>query len=71
MGSLPTRHGSHRKLTTTLLKEDSFGIPFSIEDKIATLVQELANRGFVLTPVRVLEMLLWTQYEERGYYFAA
>ena len=41
----------------------------STEDKIATLVTELANKGFVLTPVRVLEMMLWTQYEERGYYY--
>jgi hypothetical protein len=29
---------------------------------------DLTSMGFTLTSVRVLEVLLWTDVEERGYY---
>jgi Family of unknown function (DUF6308) len=36
--------------------------------EIATMRESLAAEGFVLSPVRILELLVWTQVEERGYY---
>ena len=35
---------------------------------IAALRTNLANAGFDLTPVRILEVLIWTQIEPNGYY---
>jgi hypothetical protein len=36
--------------------------------EVDAIVADLAAAGFLLTPVRVLEVLLWTEVEERGYY---
>jgi hypothetical protein len=35
---------------------------------IASLRTSLANAGFDLTPVRILEVLVWTETEPKGYY---
>jgi hypothetical protein len=36
--------------------------------EIASVVDALAGEGYAHSPVRVLEILLWTEIEERGYY---
>jgi hypothetical protein len=36
--------------------------------RIAVLRTDLANAGFDLTPVRILEVLVWTEMEPNGYY---
>jgi hypothetical protein len=38
------------------------------KSSIDAVVTLLATAGFLLSPVRVLEVLLWTEVEERGYY---
>jgi len=40
----------------------------AVLSEVDSVVTELATAGFVLSPVRVLEVLLWTEVEERGYY---
>lgn len=40
----------------------------AVRSEADAIVTNLAAAGFVLSPVRVLEVLLWTQVEERGYY---
>ena len=35
---------------------------------IAPLRSSLADAGYALTPVRILEILLWTETERQGYY---
>jgi hypothetical protein len=37
-------------------------------DQIAALRAELARAGYPLTPVRILEVLVWTETEPQGYY---
>jgi hypothetical protein len=39
-------------------------------DELQGLAVSLAESGFPLTPVRLLELLIWTQTEPRGYYRA-
>jgi hypothetical protein len=36
--------------------------------EIAELQGLLASEGFMLTPVRILEVLIWTEVEPQGYY---
>ncbi len=36
--------------------------------EVGAVGPDLAAAGFILTPVCVLEVLLWTDVEERGYY---
>jgi hypothetical protein len=38
------------------------------ESKVAEIRQKLADCGFVLSPVRILEILIWTEVEPRGGY---
>jgi Family of unknown function (DUF6308) len=40
----------------------------SAHSEIDAVTTNLAAAGFMLSPVRVLEVLLWTEVEERGYY---
>jgi Family of unknown function (DUF6308) len=40
----------------------------AVRAEIDAVVADLAAAGFLLTPVQVLEVLLWTEVEERGYY---
>lgn len=39
-----------------------------VHSRIDTLQQDIEDNGFPLSKVRILEILLWTQVEERGYY---
>jgi hypothetical protein len=39
-----------------------------VRSEVDAIAFNLAAAGFVLSPVRVLEVLLWTEVEERGYY---
>jgi hypothetical protein len=36
--------------------------------RLIALRASLANAGFDLTPVRILEILVWTETESSGYY---
>jgi hypothetical protein len=40
----------------------------AVRSEVDLVVTSLAAAGFLLSPVRVLEILLWTEVEERGYY---
>lgn len=40
-------------------------------DRIVSLQGALNDQGYALSPVRILEILLWTQIEPRGGYRAA
>ena len=40
----------------------------AVRSEVDAVATDLAAAGFVLSPVRVLEVLLWTEVEERGYY---
>jgi Family of unknown function (DUF6308) len=40
----------------------------AVQPEVAAVVAALASAGFSLSPVRTLEILLWTEIEERGYY---
>ena len=40
----------------------------SCYEQLLGLSMDLARRGYPLTPVRMLEILVWTESEERGYY---
>lgn len=42
----------------------------AVQEQIASLRQTLNEKGFELSPVRILEILLWTQIEPRGGYRA-
>lgn len=39
-------------------------------DELQGLAASLAEKGFELTPLRLLEVLIWTETEPRGYYRA-
>jgi hypothetical protein len=41
--------------------------PGSTLKEIEAMLASLAGAGFPLTPVRVLEILVWTQTEKNGY----
>ena len=38
---------------------------------IGHIRESLAGEGFDLSPVRILEILVWTEMEDRGYYRSA
>lgn len=40
----------------------------AVHSEVDAVTADLAAAGFELTPVRVLEVLLWTEVEDRGYY---
>ena len=40
----------------------------AVRSEVDLVVTSLAAAGFLLSPARVLEILLWTEVEERGYY---
>jgi hypothetical protein len=39
-----------------------------VRSEVEAVVDDLTAAGFALSPVRVLEVLLWTEVEDRGYY---
>jgi len=36
--------------------------------QISAVREKLADAGFAMTPVRILEVLIWTERESNGYY---
>lgn len=47
-----------------LFREDLLGV----RDQLEQLTRQLSSEGFRLTPVRALELLIWTEAERQGYY---
>jgi hypothetical protein len=64
-GALSTRSLSHRELLGAFRADLT-----AVEEPVREIEILLATEGYVLTPVRILEVLLWTAVEPRGYYRA-
>jgi hypothetical protein len=43
----------------------------AVESRLVSICKRLHDCGYPLTPVRTLEILVWTETEPRGYYFSS
>lgn len=70
--SLLAASQSKAKAATAAMQAlDLFRDDLAAHDQIASLRDTLSDQGYELSPVRILEILLWTQIEPRGGYRTA
>jgi hypothetical protein len=59
------RHAAEAAMPALALFREDLG---GAEARLLELSQELEERGYRLSPVRILELLVWTAREPKGYY---